>query len=269
MILGLAGGAAFVAWSLYQSSFLSVSKITISGATRSPAVEIVESMGVVSGVPTVSVPDEEIEAALVADPWIAAADVVVRWPGTVDVTVVEHVPTAWVADGDGWALVAPGGAVLELAGRIPEEAPRITVGRVYAEPGSPIDRVEVVAAVEFLGRLPGAFVAGATVTGDADALRAVVQGFEVELGYPADMAAKAAALVTLLAGGQMPPGSVISVVSPARPAVLTPPPLAPRPDEVRADADRGSSDDAEVGVEDGAAGDAGANATDEEPSTNG
>jgi cell division protein FtsQ len=270
VILGLAGGAAFVAWSLYQSAFLSVSQITISGATRSPAAEIVESLGVVPGVPTVSVPDEEIEAGLIADPWIAAADVVVRWPGTVDVTVVEHVPAAWVGDGEGWALTAAGGAVVELAERIPEDAPRITVGRVFAEPGSTIDRVDVVAAVEFLGRLPAALVAGATVSGDADALRAQVQGFEVELGYPSDMTAKATALTALLRGGQMPPGSVISVVSPARPAVLTPPPLAPRPNEVRADADasgEGASDDGTG--DDGTAGDAGADATDEEPSTSG
>lgn len=234
VLLGLAGGGALVVWLLFQSSFLSVSKITVAGDARSDVAAIAEDLGIVVGMPTVNVPAAAFEERLNADPWIAAADVTVRWPGTVEVTLVEHAPAAWLRAGDGWLLAAPGGAVLEAAADIPEDAPHADVGTAPVDPGTTIDAVEAVAAIEFLNRLPAALVVGASVAGDTESLRAVVAGYVVDLGYPSAMAEKAAALVALLDGEIVPKGSVISVVSPTRPAVLQPVPSG-RPLEARED----------------------------------
>jgi hypothetical protein len=224
VLLGLAGGGALVVWLLFQSSFLAVSKITVAGDARSDVAAIAEDLGIFVGMPTVNVPAAAFEERLNADPWVAAADVTVRWPGTVEVTLVEHAPAAWLRAGDGWLLAAPGGAVLETAPDIPEDAPHADVGTAPVDPGTTIDAVEAVAAIEFLNRLPAALVVGASVAGDAESLRAVVAGYVVDLGYPSAMAEKAAALVALLDGEIVPEGSVISVVSPQRPAVLRPVP---------------------------------------------
>jgi len=220
LLLGLAGGGALVSWLLFQSSLLAVSDITVTGQARSAATAIIDDVGVMVGMPTINVPDEELEVAIAADPWVAGVDVTVRWPGTVEVTVIEHVPAAWVRTGDDWALVAHGGAVLEVAASIPEDAPRIDVGVVEAMVGGSLTSLESLAAIEFLNLLPAELLPGAAVSGDASELRAVVAGFETELGYPSAMEEKAAAVIALIEADLVPSGAVISVVSPDRPAVL-------------------------------------------------
>jgi len=224
VLLGLAGGGALIAWLLFQSSFLAVSEITVAGQQRSAADSIVADAGIVLGVPTVNLPAAEAEAALLADPWVAAANVAVRWPGTVEVTVAEYAPAAWVRTEGGWLLVAVGGAVLDLAESIPDDAPQIDVGPVTGEPGSTLQTREVLGAIRFLNQLPADLAVGASVSGDDANLRAIVGGFVVDLGYPIDMAEKSAALVAILEADVVPAGSVISVVSPERPAVLVPEP---------------------------------------------
>jgi hypothetical protein len=248
VILGLAGGGALVVWLLFQSSLLSVSRITVAGDARSDVAAIAEDLGIAVGMPTINVPAAVFEEQLNADPWIAAADVTVRWPGTVEVTVVEHVPAAWLRAGDTWLLSAPGGAVLQGAGEIPDDAPHVDVGTAPVDPGGIIDTIEAVAAIEFLNRLPADLVVGASVTGDAEGLRAVVAGFVVDLGYPSRMTEKAASLVALLDGQDVSDGSVISVVSPQRPAVLERVPAGTRPDPGREET---GAEDPEQGDGDG------------------
>ncbi len=227
VLLGLAGGGALIAWLLYQSTLLAVAEITVDGQHRSNASAIVAAEGVATGMPTVNVPANELEAALLRDPWVAAVDVTVRWPGTVEVTVVEHVPSAWVQIGDAWALAARGGAVMEVAASIPGEAPRIAVGVIEAAPGDGLASVAALGALAFVDALPTDLVPGVAIEGDDRGLRAVVGGFTVDLGYPSEMVAKAAAVATLLETDDLATGSLISVVSPDRPAVLPPVPLDP------------------------------------------
>ncbi len=251
VLLGLAGGGALIAWLLYQSSFLAVSEITVGGQHRSAVDDIVAAGGLVEGMPTVNVPAEELEHALLADPWVAAADVAVRWPGTVEITVVEYVPAAWVRTGDDWLLVAAGGAVVETAGSIPDDAPQILLDVAPVAPGGVLEGRAVLGAIEFLNQLPAAQVVGASVSGEDTQLRAVVEGYVIELGYPIDLADKAAALVALLGQGAPVEGSIISLVSPDRPAVLAPTPPEAITDEGEAEdgagadtgGDRGSADD--------------------------
>jgi cell division protein FtsQ len=220
-IMLFAGAAAFAAWLFYYSSILSVRTIVVEGSEQSATSSILASQGVNPGVPTISVSAARIEAALEADPWVARADVRITWPGSVEVTVVEHVPAAWVAADGAWLLASGTGAVVASAPSIPTGAPVIDVAIASGAPGDTLTDAATVGALEFLGSIPPELALGSSVTGTADHLEARIAGHVVDLGHPSDMAAKAAALLAIVETG-VPDGARLSVVSPRRPAILNP-----------------------------------------------
>lgn len=214
----LAGLVAFVGWLFFQSSLLAVSDIAVTGRTNSQADAIIAQSGLAAGIPTITVDEGELETALAADPWVARAHVQVTWPGTVEVTVFEHIPVGWVAVGDEWVLAAAGGAVLATEATPPEGAPVVEVGPARVRPGDQFENPLVVGALEFLGGLPAPLAAGAVLTNSRDGIDGVVAGHPIILGRPDDMAEKAGALLALLDGG-LADGATVNLVSPLRPAV--------------------------------------------------
>lgn len=213
--------AALGYW-LLRSPLLSIREVTATGAVRSDPVAIAAAAGVTTGIPTISVDTAAAEAALAADPWIADADVVVSWPGSVTINVVERIPIA-VARGDGGsALVASDGTILEEGEGPP---PHIVIGGALPRAGGVVRSAGFVAAVEFVAVLDADLAAVTeVVVSDASglvSLSAVVAGHEVRLGRPVEMALKAAALEALFAAG-LPEGSYIDLNAPTRPAVGNP-----------------------------------------------
>jgi cell division protein FtsQ len=221
-VVALAGIAGFIGWLFFQSTLLAVSEIAVTGHANAPAEAIVAQSGLTAGIPTITVDEAGVEAALEADPWVAKAQVRVTWPGTVEVTVLEHVPAGWVAAGDRWVLASAAGAVLMSAAAPPEGAPVIEVGSKAVRPGDALEG-PVVGALEFAGSLPAPLAAGAVVTSGKRGLAAKVAGHRIVLGRPDDMGAKARALVALADAG-LAPGAVVNLVSPTRPAVTNPKP---------------------------------------------
>lgn len=221
--VALAGLAGFVGWLFFQSSILAVSTIEVTGHANAAADEIVARSGLTAGIPTITVDEAGVEAALEADPWVAKAQVRVTWPGTVEVTILEHIPAGWVASGNRWVLASSGGAVLATAAATPEGAPVIDVGSKNVGPGEEFAGPVVVGALEFTGSLPAPLAAGAVVTSGVSGLEAEVAGHHVVLGRPDDMAAKARAMVALVDAG-LAPDAVVNLVSPTRPAVTNPEP---------------------------------------------
>ena len=220
-VMLLAGAAAFVAWLFYYSSILSVRSIVVEGSEQSATATILAAHSVENGVPTISVSAAEIEDALEADPWVAHADVRVTWPGSVEVSVIEHVPAAWVS-GDGvWLLASGTGAVVARAPSIPQGSPVIDITAASGAPGDTLTDTATVGALEFLSSLPPYLALGSSVTGSTDHLEARIAGHVVDLGHPSDMTAKAAALLAIVEAG-VPDGARLSVVSPSRPAIQNP-----------------------------------------------
>ena len=111
-VVGLIGAGA---WLVYHSSYLAIADINVDGQVESRATAILAESGVGVGVPTIGVDGGDIEAALLDDPWIAAASVRVTWPGSITVEILEYTPAGWVAVGDRWLLTAAGGEVLDIA----------------------------------------------------------------------------------------------------------------------------------------------------------
>jgi cell division protein FtsQ len=232
-VLALVSLAGVAGWLVFQSSFLAVSEVVIEGDIRSRAREIVAAEGVGQGIATIRVRPNTLEEALRADPWIAAADVRVTWPGTVDVVILEHTPAAWVQAGEEWLLTSTDGVAVERHLLPRADSPRIEVGTTAPPLGTAVDAT-ALAALEFVSVLPDDLADGAVVRGSGEALLGLVAGYEVVLGYPGDMTAKAAALVALLEAG-VAEGAKINVVAPDRPAVKGQP-LLETSEEVLGDA---------------------------------
>ncbi len=206
---------------LLQSPAMAVQEIEIVGADRADVHAVLDHHGVVAGVPTISVRPDAITADIEADPWVARARTAIRWPGTVEITVLEHQPIAWVEIGDTWYRVSASGAVLDES--LPSKrAARVEIGGLNGQPGTQLTGVRVTAALEFIASLPGDLRRKAVVRpGAAGTLRARVQGHLVDLGSPVEMREKAASLTALLAEW-VAAKTEFSLVSPLRPAIRNP-----------------------------------------------
>ena len=95
----------------FCSPLLAVRDVVVSGSSRANIDDVLKAHGVAEGVPTIAVRTSRIEDAIEADPWVARASVRVTWPGSIELTVLEHVPAAWMKLDLGWVVVsATGGA---------------------------------------------------------------------------------------------------------------------------------------------------------------
>lgn len=217
LLVGVAVIAGLV-W-LGQSPFLSLSEVVVRGASRVDVTSALASREVVTGRPMLLLDVDGAEAALLADPWVAEAEVARDWPTSLVVSVVERIPAASVLFSDGWWLVAADGTVLAAT---PQPTPDLGVARfehmASAEAG---DDLAVSGAVTFLDALPAERRPGVVVAPGADGLEAMVESFTVRLGGPFDMEEKAAVTLAVIDDGLVE-GAIVTVVAPASPAVLEP-----------------------------------------------
>ena len=214
--IGVLGG---VVW-LFLSQLLSVATVTTSGIAASSAASVLVEQGVVSGTPLILVRAGSVESALEADPWVRESVVEVDWPTGVVVRIDERVPVGWLETDEGWGLYAVDGVQLAAAPEPDPSMPWIQLGPV------PIDETEsspdVLGSLEFAATLPDELKAGARVrTEPGGEIWAEVSGFQVRLGRPVEMGAKALSLAALLRE-QPPSGSTLTLIAPTHPAVSPP-----------------------------------------------
>lgn len=206
---------------LVRSPLLSISSISISGAALSDPEVIIDDLGVIVGTPTIDVDAGAIERAVEADPWIENADVSVRWPGTVDIAVTEHVALAPARAGDGWVMLSGASTVIE-----PTDGPVSGVFVVDIDTSStPIGEhvvsPMVAGALLFGSALRPDLARDAMMAVDDGGLVATVGGHVVRLGRPIDLEEKALVLAALL-DTELEEGAEINLIAPTRPAVLNP-----------------------------------------------
>ena len=214
------GAVALTAW-LVNSPLLSIRSVVVTGAQRTDPAAIASGLAAEPGTPTMSVNAGEVETALLENPWIAEADVIVSWPGSVEIHVVERAPVAAITiDGilfntaaDGVLVErASGGAVPPLVATDSTVAPHV---------GDRITDAPTLGGIEFLSALPPGLRRSTEVVVVEGVVSAEVDGMIVLLGRPTDMVAKAAAVEALIATG-IERGSRIDVTAPLRPAVAIP-----------------------------------------------
>lgn len=201
LVIGL-GVAALVGagYGVTRSTLLDVDMVHLRGATNTARHEVLAAAGLDQRRAMIDIDEESIAARVEALPWVKAATVVRRFPGTIDVTLQERTPVAAVPAGAaGWALVDDDGRVLA---HHPEPPPGLA--RVEAAPaGPPGSRVPTAtrAALQVLqslpevlsGRVPSVRVA------DGGSMELRLDGkVPVAFGLPNRAEAKLVALATLV-----------------------------------------------------------------------
>jgi cell division protein FtsQ len=213
VVVALLGALGWVA----QSPWFSIAHIAVSGVTSSDTQQILDAAGVVEGTPLIAVAPSRVEVQLEADPWVVEATVRRVLPDAVEVAVEERTPFAWVQTGSGWAVIAEDGIVLRTD---PEaQGPSLVLEIASRGRGDRLIDPRIVGGVAFLGGLPDDMRSRVVVSEQDGELWATVEEMAVRLGLPTEMEEKAAALVAILEEG-VPPGSVINLIAPTRPAVV-------------------------------------------------
>ena len=213
VVVSLAGAVGWVA----QSPWFSIAHIAVSGVDGSDSYRILETAGVVEGAPLITAVPGRIEGLLEEDPWVVEATVRRVIPDAIEVVVEERSPFAWVQWGGAWAVIAGDSVVLRTD---PEPAgPTLVLDVAPIDRGSRFRDPRVTGGVTFLAGLPAETRNQVSLAEENGELWADVGGMSVRLGLPTEMKEKAAALVAILEEG-IPPGSVINLVAPTRPAVI-------------------------------------------------
>jgi len=212
IVLALMGAVVWLAF----SPWLSVNQVRTAGISVSKANAILAEGGVVAGAPMVMLRTGAIEEQLLRDPWISAARVHRNWPNEVIVGVVERVPVAWVETADGWARRSVDGASLPGVPGPDDSLPKVVLPVVGG--GDALSSPLVLGSVEFFDALPQHLWPSAAIRLETGELWAEVDGYEVRLGRPVEMAAKAATLTVML-GQSIPQQSVIVLIAPTHPAI--------------------------------------------------
>jgi cell division protein FtsQ len=127
--LGLAGTAtlALLGWLLLASSLLAVRTVSVTGTHLLTAAQVRAAADVQLGTPLARVDEGAIRRRLARLRPIASVDVTRRWPGTLQVRVVERVAVAGVAERGGFRLVDAGGTAFAPVSALPPGVVRLQV----------------------------------------------------------------------------------------------------------------------------------------------
>jgi cell division protein FtsQ len=195
----LLGGVAVVlaAYVATQTPLLDVDRLVVDGAAHTDAGDIRAAARVEPGDPMIGVDTGGAAARTEELPWVEHAEVVRRWPGTIEVRVTERSPAAVVEVTDGRvALVDPGGRVLEVTSHPPAGLPLLTGDPGVIAEGEDLD-TDARAALDLLAgvgeRLRGVVVAVST---ELDA--ALNDGGTIRFGSIEQLDAKIVAVETVL-----------------------------------------------------------------------
>ena len=202
---------------LAQSPWFSIAHIAVSGVQGSDTHQILQTAGVVEGTPLIAVAPGRVEEQLEADPWIAEATVRRVVPDAIEVVVDERIPFAWVQAGSGWAVIAEDLTVLRMDPG--PTGPWVAIEGSGLDRGDRLDDPWVTGGVIFLAGLPAETRSQVSLTERDGELWANMDALAVRLGLPTEMEAKAAALLAILEEG-IPPGSVVNLIAPTRPALV-------------------------------------------------
>jgi cell division septal protein FtsQ len=216
----LIGGLITAVGWFAQSSSFQVQEILVTGVSNSQALEILDREGVLLDQPLLRVRPSRAEEVLLTDPWIQEATVEIRFPNTISVVVRERTGVAWVTVGSAYMLVADDGVAVD-AGPEPGANPLLELGGVAVPRlGEVFADSRVRGLAEFMASLPGSYAAQAVATERGGELWVSLAEFDIEvrLGRPVDMEKKAAVLAGLMQDG-LPPGAIVHLIAPERPAI--------------------------------------------------
>lgn len=215
-LLVAVGVIASVLW-VIQSPLLAIRHVSIDGEQQAPVQAIITEVGVDVGDPLLLADVDAIQAALEANPWILDSRTRRVWPDTIEVTVVERQAAAIMIHRSGDVIVSSDGTILEATSG-ETGAERVLASDAPGSLGQEITNPLDLAAIRFVDAWDSGPV---TVSVLGEELWADLGLYQVRLGGPTEMEAKARSVAAVLADGQ-PAGSIINVLAPSRPTVSAP-----------------------------------------------
>ncbi len=247
-VLGLLVAVAALVWVVLHSPLLDVDRVEVAGAERTAVASVVDAAGVTAGTPLVEVDAARVRARVARLPWVSGATVDRGWDGVVRVAVVERVPVAVLAAGEGSALVDAAGVVTAVVASRPVGLPLVATGGAAPPPGAEVP-VRARRALRVVAALPDRWRGGVDTVADAGRegieLR-LTGGGAILLTGSGDLALELVAAVTVVDAEGVPDGAVLDVRVPRAPVIR--PPAPPDPD---APVDVESEAEVEVEVEAG------------------
>ncbi len=199
--IGLAVSFALVCGYLAtRSELLDVDRITVTGAERTQAAQILEAADIDRGQPLLGLDLPGARARIARLPWVKDVYSTRSWDGRVRFEVSERVPVAAVAMPGNWALVGAGGRVLDLTPALTEQAvPILGLNVLEATPGDWLveEQREAIAIAGDLHEPVRSAVRTLEVTHEGYVLDLHMSG-RIILGGGADMDAKLLAVQTFL-----------------------------------------------------------------------
>lgn len=204
---------------LVHSPLLDVDRVVAVASEHVSAASIAAASDIDTGDPLVTLDDEAVEADIERLAWVADAEVVRRWDGTVEMSVRERQPAALVQTREDLpqAIVDQEGRVLDLGASGPPGLVLVTgVGDGLAEgevvPARARDALRI--ALDAPRRVPGAVV---SVSTDLEAQ--LTGGGVVRFGSAVALDEKMVALATVLAQVDMTNIAVLDLGVPDNPTV--------------------------------------------------
>lgn len=208
-----------------HSSLLSVSRIEVQGAGQEPVAAVTQAARLAEHQPLFGLDAAAVAARVEALPWIATARVERHWPHSIAVVVTERVPVAQLAEPAGrWALVDGSGRILAVTGARRPGLVQLSVRDPAGAPGTRLRPADTpaLAVAAALPALPAPRLAQVTAVvpqGGGAVTLSLVGGVAVVLGPPTELAAKLAALTTVLSQVDMSGVRTIDLRVPGQPAL--------------------------------------------------
>lgn len=206
---------------LLHSPWLSVSHIEIEGAAAQSLGQVRAAAAPALHRPLVSVPAAAITQAEEALPWVRSARVGRSWPSTLVVWITMRHAVAAVPAGPSWAEVDGTGRVLQVGSARPAGLVEVTGDPGQVRAGGYVAR-DLRPALVLAGALPPAIrsqVQSVSIDGRGRASVRLSGGAIVDFGPPSGLAAKMAALETVLQQVSMAKVTSIDLRVPTRPAL--------------------------------------------------
>ncbi|MEV5539472.1 FtsQ-type POTRA domain-containing protein [Saccharopolyspora shandongensis] len=201
-----------VALVLYFTPLLGVRSVQVVGNATLGQDQVVQAAGIELGTPMLQVDVDQIHDRLQVVPKIAAVQVSLSWPSTVQVQVTERVPVAFLVARNGIQLVDAGGVPFEAVPDRPADLPELRVREASQNDAATRAAMTVLMALS----QPVRADVTAVIAENPKDIRLTLKGDrEVHWGTLEETPRKAAILPPLLTR----PGDVYDVTTPALPTV--------------------------------------------------
>ena len=197
LLVAVVAGAS--AYGTTRSPLLDVDHVHVRGAAQAPVADVVRAAG--HGRQMIDLDEHRLAIAIERIPWVQAADVTKRWPGTVEVTLRERTPLAAIVRADGTtSIVDQSGRVLEIRAEPAPELFRVESTSAAGGAGSIVSRANrgALAVVASLPDVLAGRVPSVVVHEDATLELRLDGKVTVVFGPARDIRAKLVALTTVV-----------------------------------------------------------------------